>query len=63
LTPEQLAQRLSVRRGWVTEKCRVRCQNPIPHFRIGKYIRFSWPVVSAWIESTATPTPKRIRAR
>jgi excisionase family DNA binding protein len=54
LTPEQLAQRLQVPRGWIVEKCRTRCQNPIPFFRIGRYVRFSWPAVASWLESTST---------
>jgi excisionase family DNA binding protein len=58
LTPDQLAKRLSVSRSWVTEKCRTRGTNPMPHYRIGRYVRFSWPVVAEWIESTATASPK-----
>ena len=54
LTPDQLAQRLSVSRSWVTEKCRTRGTNPIPHYRIGKYVRFNWKTVSEWIEATVT---------
>jgi hypothetical protein len=59
LTPDQLAQKLSVARGWVTEKTRRRCSDRIPHMRIGKYIRFSWPAVAAWLESTSIPSTKR----
>jgi len=58
LTPDELAARLKVSRGWVTNKTRHRCLNPVPHFRIGKYVRFSWPAVSAWLESTAPPVRK-----
>lgn len=52
LTPTELAKRLKVGKGWVFEKTRKRQQNPIPVFRIGRYIRFSWPAVVAWLEST-----------
>lgn len=54
LTPDELAKRLKVNRGWVTEKTRRRCANRIPHMRIGKYVRFNWPDVSAWLETTST---------
>jgi excisionase family DNA binding protein len=61
LTPDQLAQMLQVTRGWITSKTRRSCDNPLPHFRIGKYIRFSRPAVLDWLESTAVPSPKRKR--
>jgi predicted DNA-binding transcriptional regulator AlpA len=54
LTPDQLAKRLQVSRSWITEKCRHRCASPIPCLRIGKYIRFDWNEVSAWLASTST---------
>jgi len=52
LTPEELADRLKVPRTWVFEKTRSRCQNPIPHFRIGRYIRFDWTRVVEWLATT-----------
>lgn len=60
LTPDQLAQRLQVSRGWITCKTRRSCANPLPSFRIGKYLRFSWPVVAEWLESTSTVKRKQI---
>ena len=63
LTPDQLAQRLQVSRAWVFEKTRQRQRNPIPCMRIGKYLRFSWPAVSAWLESVSTPVPEVRRGR
>ena len=62
ITPEQLAQMFHVKRGWVTAKTRRSCTNPIPHFRIGKYLRFSRPAVLAWLESTVVPKPQKKRA-
>lgn len=52
LTPEEVAKRLKVPKRWVYEKTRQRCPSPIPCFRIGKYIRFSWRIVSQWVLKT-----------
>jgi hypothetical protein len=55
LTPEELAKRLKVPVGWVREKVRSRKQGAtprLPHFKAGKYLRFHWPAVSAWLIET-----------
>lgn len=55
LTPEELAKKLKVSPAWVREKCRARNQGStsrLPHFKCGKYIRFHWPAVSAWLIGT-----------
>jgi excisionase family DNA binding protein len=49
LTLSELAERLKVSERWVYEKCRHRCQNPLPTIRIGRYLRFDWLEVSAWL--------------
>src|ERR1700693_1443246 len=49
LTLVELAQRLKVSERWVYEKSRRRCQNPLPCIRIGRYLRFDWTSVSAWL--------------
>jgi hypothetical protein len=53
LTPEQLAEKLSVPPSWIREKtrerARIRDKDPLPVIRLGKYVRFSWPVVEAWL--------------
>ncbi len=53
LTPQQLAERLNVPVSWVREKtrerARVRDKDPLPAVRLGKYVRFSWPAVEAWL--------------
>lgn len=59
LTPDELCARLKVSRGWVIEKSRRRCQNRFPSLRIGKYVRFYWPDVSAWLVATSTVKLKR----
>ena len=53
LTSEQLAQRLAVRPSWIREKTRERARardkDPLPVVRLGKYVRFSWAAVEAWL--------------
>jgi excisionase family DNA binding protein len=49
LTLAEVAQRLKVTHRWVYEKTRSRCQHPLPALRIGRYVRFYWPTVSAWL--------------
>ena len=54
LTPEEVAERLKTSRRWITEMTRKRQQNPIPHYKVGGYLRFHWPTVCAWLEETTT---------
>jgi excisionase family DNA binding protein len=49
LTPEELAARLKVPRSWVYEKTRARSRDPLPVMRIGKYMRFHWTDIEAWL--------------
>jgi hypothetical protein len=52
LTPNQLAARLQVGVNWVYEKCRNRGKHngePLPVLRCGRYLRFYWPDVCAWL--------------
>jgi hypothetical protein len=55
LTPEELAQRLKVRVGWIYEKSRARGQHasakPLPCLHMGRYIRFYWPDVCDWMRN------------
>jgi hypothetical protein len=53
LTPTELAARLSVPPSWVRAKTRTRARvrdtDPLPVVRLGKYVRFNWTAVVAWI--------------
>jgi hypothetical protein len=49
LTLDELAARLKVSKRWCYEKSRRRSQNPLPTIRIGRYLRFNWISVSAWL--------------
>lgn len=45
LTAEELAQRWRVPESWIREQVRSRCSDPIPHVRLGRYVRFSWDLL------------------
>ncbi len=53
LTPEELATRLKVGVSWVYEQTRrrgrVRNAAPLPHRKMGRYLRFSWLEVIEWL--------------
>ncbi len=54
LTPAQLAKRLQVKLSWVYESTRGRGRfggPPLPVLRVGKYQRFYWPDVVAWMRN------------
>src|SRR6266404_9267778 len=50
LRAEELAERWRVPESWVREQTRSRCIDPIPHVRLGRYVRFSWgsPELNSW---------------
>jgi hypothetical protein len=55
LTPAELASRLRVPVSWIREGTRSRNMigdDPIPHLRLGRYIRFQWgsPELEAWLK-------------
>jgi predicted DNA-binding transcriptional regulator AlpA len=50
LTLDELAARLKTSKRWVYEKSRKRCVDPLPVFRMGRYLRFSWRDVSYWLQ-------------
>ena len=54
LTPESLAARLQVSERWIYEKSRSRNRNPLPVLRLGRYLRFDWLQVSAWLQNGGT---------
>ena len=56
LTPDELAQRLKTSRSWVREMTRSRQRNPIPHYKVGRYLRFNWTDVCEWLERSKEGT-------
>lgn len=51
LVPSELADRLKVSERWIYEKSRRRNLNPLPVLRLGRYLRFNWIAVSAWMQN------------
>lgn len=47
----ELAQRLKVPHTWVREQVRKRAVDPIPHIKLGRYVRFEWGghALDAWL--------------
>ncbi len=58
LTPSQVAERLQVAPSWVYEQTRERAAarnaDPLPHIKLGRYLRFDWKDVLAWLERRKT---------
>jgi predicted DNA-binding transcriptional regulator AlpA len=54
LTPTQVAERLQVKPSWVYEQTRgraeVRNSDPLPHMKMGRYLRFDWNDIEDWLE-------------
>ena len=40
LTVKEVAELLKVPTSWVYERCRASAQDPVPHVKLGKYLRF-----------------------
>ena len=55
LTPQQLLGRLQAKKCWLYKQTNRANQNrkhnpdPLPTIRMGRYLRFSWKEVSAWL--------------
>jgi|HubBroStandDraft_6_1064221.scaffolds.fasta_scaffold30369_2 excisionase family DNA binding protein len=58
LTLKEAAKLLKLKPGQLyeqtRERTRARQEHPIPHFRIGKHLRFRQPDLEAWIEQLAS---------
>src|SRR5215469_4153300 len=55
LTGEQVAERLKLEPSTVYELTRRRNKRPMPSYRAGKYLRFYWSEVEAWLKQSRTP--------
>ncbi len=49
LTVPELARQLKVPTSWVYDQVRNH-PDPLPHYKVGKYLRFLWSEVTAWVE-------------
>lgn len=61
LTPEEAAALLRVGIIWVHEKCRSRAKNPLPHHRVGKFLRFRRSELLKWFDDALTQKKSRAR--
>lgn len=61
LTPDELAQLLSLPVTWVRQQTRARASVPMPHYKLGRYVRFRESEVREWLKSQKRTqrTPKR----
>ena len=50
MTVGEVARLLKVPVSWVYERCRTGTANPLPHLKLGKYLRFSRSALFAYIE-------------
>ena len=51
LTVSEVAAALKVPVSWVYERTRRSGTDQIPHFKLGKYLRFRWSTVREWLEN------------
>jgi len=61
----QLAKRWGVPETWVRDQVRRRALDPIPHVRLGKYIRFEYgsePLNDWWARRRCSPNRAGLRA-
>lgn len=56
LTPDQVAEILSVTEHWVRQKAR---EGEIPAIKLGRYWRFSRSAIEAWLTDRQSSTYKR----
>ena len=58
MTVHNVAAWLKVKKSWVFEQTRarhkVRGNNPLPHCRMGKYLRFSRMRIAEWLAENST---------
>lgn len=50
LTVKELAQRLKVPVSWIYDRTRVQGPDRIPHYKIGRHVRFSEAEVAVYLE-------------
>jgi excisionase family DNA binding protein len=58
LLPSEAAELLSVRPSWISEAVRT---NRLPCLRVGRHIRFTRPMLEAWLEQHQSDGHARTR--
>jgi hypothetical protein len=61
----QLAERWRLPVSWIRDQVRARADDPIPHVRFGKYVRFRWgsPELEEWASRRIITASNRKAAR
>lgn len=54
LTVQELAEILTLPVSWVYEHTKAQCHDPLPHLKLGKYLRFEESLVRQWLEKRRT---------
>ena len=49
LKPQELANLLGVPTSFIYDRTRQNAPDPIPHFKVGKYVRFDLATVEEWL--------------
>ena len=47
----EAAARLNVPKSWIYQHVQARAEDKLPHFKVGKYIRFSAQALTQWLEA------------
>ncbi len=57
----ELSARWNLPVTWIREYTRSRTKDPIPHLRLGHYVRFRWdsPQLNQWLERHAVSTTSK----
>ncbi len=65
LDSAQFAERLNISESWVRDGVRTRADEPIPHVRFGKYVRFRFgsPELEIWAERRMVTGNNRVVSR
>lgn len=50
MTVAEVARLFRVPESWVYERCREGATDPLPHLKLGKYLRFSPSALSSYME-------------
>lgn len=59
---KELAERWALPESWIRDQVRARAEDPLPHVRFGKYVRFRWgsPELEAWAEKRIVGSNKGV---
>jgi excisionase family DNA binding protein len=60
LTAKEIAERLRVPETWIRQETRA---ERIPHIKLGRYRRYQWEPVAAWLEQQRAGRIRHARSR